>query len=373
MKFGVSVFCQNYEDWPRYLSGDFSNPAKNPDHEMVMEDLRLADMVEHLGYDAIWATEHHFTPYELMPDAIQFLNYFAGRTQRVGMATMVIVLPWHDPVRVAENLSFLDVMLKGRPITVGFGRGAARVEFETFNIPMEESRGRFIEAHDIVRLALTQELFSYDGEFFQVPETTIRPQPLSKDLPSRMYCAANSTASVEMAAEAGLGMMIIPQKSWEAYADDIKIFNARRAAVGLSPRNPVTGCFMYCGANDEEVRIAQEQYYPNMIYTSTRHYEHDEPDHFRNTKGYEHYVETAEKLRDGRALRSEQDDTQVIGTPEQCLDKLRRIQTMTKPSEMFGMVKFGGMPPEVAQKSLELFAKEVLPELHKDPILDPAG
>ena len=143
MKFGVSVFCQNYEDWPRYLSGDFSSPAKNPDHEMVMEDLRLADMVEDLGYDSIWATEHHFTPYELMPDAIQFLNYFAGRTQRVGMATMVIVLPWHDPVRVAENLSFLDVMLKGRPITVGFGRGAARVEFETFNIPMEQSRGRF--------------------------------------------------------------------------------------------------------------------------------------------------------------------------------------------------------------------------------------
>ena len=84
---------------------------------------------------------------------------------------------------------------------------------------------------------------------------------------------------------------------------------------------------MYCGANDEEVRIAQEQYYPNMIYTSTRHYEHDEPEHFRNTKGYEHYVETAEKLRDGRALRSEQDDTQVIGTPEQCLEKLRRIQS----------------------------------------------
>ena len=88
---------------------------------------------------------------------------------------------------------------------------------------------------------MSQELFSYDGEFFQIPETTIRPQPLSKDLPSRMYCAANSTASVEMAAEAGLGMMIIPQKSWEAYAEDIKIFNARRAAVGMGPRNPVTG------------------------------------------------------------------------------------------------------------------------------------
>ena len=373
MKFGVSVFAQNYTDWDRYLSKDFSKPPIQQDHEIFQEDLELADLSESLGYDAIWATEHHFTPYELMPAALQFLPYFAGRTEKVGMATMVVVLPWHDPIRVAEQIAMLDVMLKGRPITLGFGRGAARVEFETFNIPMEESRGRFIEAHDIIRLALTQELFSYDGEFFQVPETTIRPQPLSKDLPSRMYCAANSTASVEMAAEAGLGMMIIPQKSWESYTDDIKIFNARRASVGMGPRNPVTGCFMYCGANEEEVRIAQEQYYPNMIYTSTRHYEHDEPEHFRNTKGYEHYVDTAEKLRAGRGLRSEQDDTQVIGTPEQCLDKLRRIQTMTRPSEMFGMVKSGGMSPEVARKSIELFAREVLPELHKDPVLDPAG
>ena len=56
MKFGVSVFCQNYSDWPRYLSGDFSKPALQPDHEVVLEDLELADMSESLGYDALWAT-----------------------------------------------------------------------------------------------------------------------------------------------------------------------------------------------------------------------------------------------------------------------------------------------------------------------------
>ena len=62
MKFGVSVFAQNYTDWDRYLAGDFSKPPIQQDHEIFQEDLDLADLSESLGYDAIWATEHHFTP-----------------------------------------------------------------------------------------------------------------------------------------------------------------------------------------------------------------------------------------------------------------------------------------------------------------------
>ena len=370
MKFGVSVFAQNYTDWDRYLSGDFSNPPIQPDHEIFLEDLELADLSESLGYDAIWATEHHFTPYELMPDALQFLTYFAGRTEKVGMATMVVVLPWHDPIRVAEQIAMLDVMLKGRPITLGFGRGAARVEFETFNIPMSESRERFKEAQEIITLALSQERFSYDGNIFKVPEMSIRPQPLSKDLPERIYISSITNASIEAAAESGAGLMIIPQKSWEDHIKDLDFYNSTRIGKGLEPRNPAVGCFMYCAETEAEVEQGVKEYMPNMNWTATRHYEFDEASHFRATKGYEAYADSAERLARGDP-RASQDDTQVIGTPEQCLEKLRRIQEAVKPIEMFGMSRFGGMPAEKARKSLELFAKEVLPALHEDPVRDP--
>jgi len=371
MKFGVSVFAQNYSDWPRYLSGDFSKPPIQPDHEVVLEDLELADLTESLGYDAVWATEHHFTPYELMPDALQFLTYFAGRTERIGMATMVVVLPWHDPVRVAEQLAMLDVMLKGRPITIGFGRGAARVEFENFRIPMSESRDRFKEGAEIISLALSQERFSYDGKIFQIPEMSIRPQPLNKDLVSRIYVSSITPTSLEAAADAGLGLMIIPQKPWDDHIKDLNLYNSKRIQKGLDPRNPVVGCFMYCSDNEAELKQAREEYMPNMNFSATRHYEFDEPEHFRNTKGYEAYAVSADAINSGDA-RAHQDDTQVIGTPEECLEKLRSIQQATKPIEMFGMVRFGGMPQEKTRRSLELFAKEVLPALHKDPVLDPA-
>ena len=88
---------------------------------------------------------------------------------------MVIVLPWHHPVRVAEDITMLHNLLgEGRRLTVGIGRGAGRREFRALNIPMDESRERFLEALAIIRGALVQDVFSFDGTYYQVPEISIR-------------------------------------------------------------------------------------------------------------------------------------------------------------------------------------------------------
>ena len=371
MNFGISLYCQNFSDWPRYLSGDFSEPPLIPDHEIFLEDLGLADMAEDLGYDSIWSTEHHFTPYELMPSSLHYLTYFAGRTKRISLGTMVVVLPWHDPIRVAEQIAMLDIMLKGRHLTLGFGRGSARVEYDGFRIPMDGSRDRYREAQEIISLALTQERFSYDGEIFQIPEMSIRPQPRSKDLVDNIYVSTTTRGSLDYAAEAGRGLMIIPQKAWPEHIEDLVGYNARRGELGWQPRNPVVGCPMYCASNDAEVQEVLEKYRPNMGYSGTKHYETDEPEHFRGLKGYESYVDRAESLQRGEA-RSRQDDALVVGTPEVCYEKLKKMQEATRPNEMFGMVRFGGMPVDMAKRSIELFAEEVLPQLHKDPVVDPA-
>lgn len=390
MNFGVSMFAQNFSDWPRYLSGDFSKPPEVPDHVKFTEELELGAMVEDLGYDMLYSVEHHFTPYDMIPDALKMLTYFTGRTKRIGMASMVVVLPWHDPIRVAEQIAVLDIMLQGRPLQLGFGRGAGRVEFNGFRIPMGESRGRFLEAHEIIKLALSQKRFSYDGDFFKIPEMSIRPQPRSTDLVDRMWNAANSTASVEAAAEADLGMMIIPQKEWEDYRQDLQIFNAKRAENGRGPRQPITGVFCYCAETEEKARAGAEEFMPNQSWSSLVHYESDDPDHFRGVKGYEHYLERAEAIvrsRQGeqveerntgtpdqwtRGRKGEYTQTQVWGTPEMCLEKLDYIRRLTNPVEMFGMMSIGGMPTGMVKESVTLFAKEVLPELHKIPVGDPA-
>src|SRR5262245_16025885 len=92
----------------------FQNPDNAlPDAEVYRQELRLAEMAEPLGFDSIWSVEHHFTDYTMVPDVLQFLSYMAGKTQHVQLGTMVVVLPWHDPMRVAEQISLLDHLSGG--------------------------------------------------------------------------------------------------------------------------------------------------------------------------------------------------------------------------------------------------------------------
>src|SRR5919199_324009 len=99
------------------------------DAEVFHEHMALGDLAEPLGFDSLFALEHHFTGYAMSPSPTQLLSYYAGRTKRLMLGTAVIVLPWHDPIRVAEEIALLDIISGGRGL-FGFCRGAASVEYE---------------------------------------------------------------------------------------------------------------------------------------------------------------------------------------------------------------------------------------------------
>src|SRR5207249_5178079 len=109
------------------------------DRNVYRNELRLGDLAEPLGFDSLWGVEHHFTDYTMCPDVLLYLTYFAGRTQRIQLGSMVVVLPWHNPLRVAEQVTMLDHISNGRLI-LGLGRGLGRVEFEGFGVNQEDSR-----------------------------------------------------------------------------------------------------------------------------------------------------------------------------------------------------------------------------------------
>jgi alkanesulfonate monooxygenase SsuD/methylene tetrahydromethanopterin reductase-like flavin-dependent oxidoreductase (luciferase family) len=368
MKVGVSLFMQNYGDWARYEAlegGAEAGPPHIEDWQIYEEELRLGRLVEPLGFDSIWTVEHHFTPYTMVPDPFALLSYFAGCTERVEMGTMVIVLPWHDPVRVAEGIANLDNMLGGRRFNIGFGRGLGRREFGGLRIPMEESRQRFAESLDIIRTALTNEWWSYDGEYYQVPRTTLRPRPRTDPslLLERMYCAWGSPQTIPIAAETGLRALFIPQTTWEDYAQQMQRFAGLRAAAGFEPARPTVSVWVYCAATEEAAAEGARQYIPNYADSARRHYE-IASEHFGKTKGYEHYAEGSQRIRD---LGADYDigtmylNNQVWGTPEQCLEKIDIIRQMMGPDHMACILKYGGMPIDTAEASMRLFAAEVLP------------
>src|SRR3954451_15227460 len=134
-------------------------------------------MVAPFVFYALLPVEHHFSPYAQTTNPLQYLAYFAGKTKRIGMGTMVVVIPWHHPLRIAEELVTLQYMLgTERDLTIGFGRGAARREYGGFGIPQGESKERFDEGYKIIERALSQERFSYDGQFYTIPDVSQRPQ-----------------------------------------------------------------------------------------------------------------------------------------------------------------------------------------------------
>ena len=160
------------------------------DQQVYQEDLKLGDLGIELGFQSIWGVEHHFTDYTMCPDVTQFLSYWAGRNPDIGLGTMVMVLPWHDPIRVAEEIVMLDNMSNGRVI-LGIGRGLGRVEFEGFGRDMNTSRETFTESAEMILEGLESGFCEYDGKQVKQVRRELRPRPFNT-FKGRTYAAAVS-------------------------------------------------------------------------------------------------------------------------------------------------------------------------------------
>ena len=173
------------------MSVIFQNPENAlPDSQVYEQDLALARMAEGLGFESIWSVEHHFTDYTMCPAVFQFLSYMAGCTTDIKLGSMVCVLPWQDPLRVAEQVAMLDAMSGGRVI-LGMGRGTGRVEFDGFRVAMPEARQRFAESTEMILNGLESGVCEYDGEFIKQPRVELRPKP-DHSFKGRAYAAAVS-------------------------------------------------------------------------------------------------------------------------------------------------------------------------------------
>jgi alkanesulfonate monooxygenase SsuD/methylene tetrahydromethanopterin reductase-like flavin-dependent oxidoreductase (luciferase family) len=369
MRAGVHFNFQNYTDWERFEQRQ-DGPSPVSDQQIYEEDLRLAELVEPLGFDSYWAIDHHFGPYIMTGGAIQHLTYMAGRTQKIDFGTMVVVLPWYDPVVVAEQISVLDNLLQGRKLTLGLGRGAAKREFDAYRIPMDESRDRFAEALEVLRKALTQEWFSHDGQFYQIPETTIRPRPRNPQaLLDGMRVAWTSPQTLPITANSGLGMLMTNQKSWEEYRQDVRDFNLVLEGKGLAPKQPTVVIHVSCFDTEAEAWDVIRKHTIEAQDSILRHYGWKEAERFRQTKGYEQYAKFSEiaNERSIDELGEHSARPQAWGTPDQVMAKLEHVQRTTSAEEFVLNFRFGAMPAETAERSMRLFAAEVLDRLHALP------
>src|SRR5437773_6691337 len=341
------------------------------DVSVVGEHLAIGDLAEPLGFDSLFALEHHFTGYAMSPAPTQLLSYYAGRTRRITFGTAVIVLPWHDPIRVAEQIALLDILCGGRCL-FGFGRGAASVEYVGFLIPMEEARPRFVEAAQIVVKALSNESFEHQGQFFQIPRTAIRPRPISHP-ERRFYASAVSPESGEIMAKLGFGILMVMQNEWTKASADIARYREIATAAGHTPRPPIILTNVCCAESRDEAHERAFQYLGQKWQSIDDHY-HFSDGHLATVKGYESYgkmARTYAKIGESAETRQKATDfyvsIQIVGTLNDCLDKIGELQRLTGLDHLVTEYSFGAMPHDVAEINMRLFADRVLPTLQRDP------
>lgn len=336
---------------------------RREDGAVWRENLRLADMVEPLGLDGIWSTEHHFTDYQVAPSPTQFLSYMAGRTSRVKLGSCATILPWHDPVRVAEEYSLLDILSNGRAI-MGIGRGLGQVEFDGFRVPMSEARDRFVEGARIVMDALETGNLSAKGNHYPIPDRHLRPHP-ERSFRERTYAAAVSPESFDAVIELGLGLMCVVQKPWEIVQNDFANYRERFLAKHARPApKSLAVAFVYCDNDAQRAKDHAEDYIERYYNITMEHYNLT-GEHFANTPGYEYYAKgakTMKKAGDGGAARFFR-ELQVYGTPKQCVEKIMHIADVIDADMFAANISYGGLPAEAAEASLRLFAQEVAPRL----------
>src|SRR5829696_7549286 len=128
------------------------------------EHLAEIELMEDLGFDEVCLAEHHFTHYGMLPSPNLVLATLAARTRRVRLGNMISVLPFYDPLRLAEEITMLDHLTHGR-LNVGIGSGVQR-EYARRGLRIEDAKPRFYEAADVLLKALTQERFDHDGQFW---------------------------------------------------------------------------------------------------------------------------------------------------------------------------------------------------------------
>ncbi len=328
------------------------SPSARSSQEIYARGVEVAQAAEALGYRNVWLAEHHFSTYGYLARPAQLATYIAAKTTRLRVGTAVIVVPLHHPLVIAEEIATLDLLSGGR-LDVGLGRGYQHYEFERFGLELESGRARWEESIDVILKSFGGRPFTYEGKIFKIPETTVFPQPVQQPRPP-IWITAQSPDSVEAAVRRGFNVLTggfgVPI---ERMAEFRRLFD--RMVAEVKPEQPLevgVQRAVCVTASVAEARAAAEEARWNMRVTLS----------LRN-----HY----ERVEQGRAIavpapnEPTTDDLLdrflVIGTPDTVIRQITRIRDLVGITHFNCSFWFGDLEQARVLRSMELFAREVMP------------
>lgn len=320
-------------------------PAGAPDDATAYR--AYVDMVveaEALGFYGVYLVEHHFTGRGQISSSLNLLSHLAARTSRMRLGTAVVVLPWHNPLLLAEQVATVDVLSGGR-LDLGVGRGYREHEFGGFGIPIEEAEARFDEAMAVLRRAWTGgDRFSHHGRYWHFDDVVVEPQPVQRPHPP-LWLGAGSPASLERAAREGYRLLLDQVGSFALQAERAAHYRAAKEAAGLSSSPDdvaVTRSLRIArSVADRDGLIERQVASLTALAESTR----------PPAEGGRNLFYSAPEAR-----REVVEAGSIIGTPDECIERLRSLEAGGIEQVLFA----GGLSID----DLRFFAREVMPAFH---------
>ena len=320
------------------------------------ENLQLVKLAEDIGFEIAWFAEHHFSNYSMCPSPHIMAGYLAGQTKRIKLGAAILVLPLYQPVRMLEEIGMVDILSGGRTV-IGIGAGYQDFEFKRFGVKLEDNWAMTHEMLDIIELAYTRPSFAYQGKHYQLAEMPIAVQPLQKPMPP-IYIAGNEPKMLQRLARNGyVSFHTVGFGGTEAL---LKVrqhveSNVKSAGVPVDRLNFAYQRYIYVSDDKKDVLDAAERVlFTNRIAMALRNkYEKlngtfIDPVPFPNEPSLEQIASNV-----------------YFGDADTVAEKMVREIKLLNPMHISAFMQFGGMEGRRSLKSMERFAKDVLPKVKK--------
>jgi alkanesulfonate monooxygenase SsuD/methylene tetrahydromethanopterin reductase-like flavin-dependent oxidoreductase (luciferase family) len=297
---------------------------------------------EALGYHSTFLVEHHFTGFGQVSASLSLLTWVAAKTKTLRLGTAVLVLPWHNPVLVAEQAATIDLLSGGR-LDFGVGKGYRHAEFSGFCVPIEEADARFNESLDVIVKSWTsKQRFSHHGKYWRFEDIIVEPPAAQKPHPP-IWMGAGSPDSIRHVAERGYNLLLDQFASFETVAERIAIFEAEVEKRGRSydPMEVGVARAFYVAKDEADKQAALER----RMEAQRRLAAASSAPGVKNTASIMAFSDT----------REASEESALYGTPDEIAVKLEKLRNL---GVEYVLLNGGG---GLAHDSLARFARELMP------------
>jgi len=350
VKFGIFYELQLPRPW-----------AERSEYQLLQDALGQIELADRLGFDYAWCVEHHFLEeYSHCSAPEVFLGAATQRTTRIRLGHGIIQLPTNHPLRVAERVATLDLLSGGR-VELGLGEGQGPVELHPFGARVREKREVWEEAVQALVPAFTQTSWQWQGQYFKFPARNVLPKPFQKPHPP-LWVACSNITTIASAGRWGMGALgfqfVSPAaaRAWvNRYYLELTRNPARLADYPANPNIAMVSGFM-CAPTDAEA-LDKASGWTFFVFCLSHYGRHGIPNPGEGNM-WEAYQQWRHTDRAQETLRSG-----LIGAPETIRRRLREFEA-TGVDQVILLAQAGRTAHDDICRSLELFAREVMPEFH---------